>query len=156
MLKNITLLIFVFALGTPLANASDTDLAAVQETNRLVRAAFVAGDIEEIVRFHHPEVRKVFSWTNYQKGHDDMRTALAALFAHHTISFQNEGLPQPNIELLGDTAVMLVDFVLVGAPKTPEVAVFEYSGRAMLVYVRSAESPTGWVIFREMAVPKEG
>lgn len=151
------LFILSFALLPSLSIGSvEDDLAAIGETGRIVQRAFLEQDIETILKFHHPEVRKVFSWENYQIGRDDMRAALAGLFSDYEVAFNNEGLGPANIEILGDTAVMIRDFVLLGKPKRGELEAFEYKGRTMLVFVRSSDSPTGWVTFREMAIPARG
>jgi ketosteroid isomerase-like protein len=48
----------------------------------------------------------------------------------------------------GDVAVEISQFEIRGTPRKSGEP-FEFAGRAMVVYVRSAESPSGWASIRE-------
>lgn len=153
--KPLLLIQLLLTLPAILHGAAKDDVAAIKHMGQIVQQAFRDQDIDTILKYHHPEVRKVFSWENYQIGHKGMRGALEDLFENYQVEFRNEGLGPPNLEVLGDSAVMIRDFVLVAVPKHDKVEAFEYKGRTMIVFVRSSESPTGWVTFREMAIPAD-
>ncbi|NGZ84772.1 hypothetical protein [Duganella aceris] len=50
--------------------------------------------------------------------------------------------------------VMVAKFSVSGRPKRAAGQPFLFSGRSMIVYVRDARSPSGWVTYREMIVPE--
>ena len=133
-------------------NAKDT--TAIIQTNEKVREAFVNGDIAGILRYHHPRVEKVLSWSDHQIGHADMRKSLTGLFENNQVEFLGRADDMDSLQILGDTAVMVAKFSVSGRPKQGTGQPFLFSGRTMIVYVRDAGSPTGWVTYREMIVPE--
>lgn len=133
-------------------NAKDTK--AIIQTNEKIREAFVNGDIAGILRYHHPQVEKVLSWSDHQIGHADMRKSLAGLFENNQVEFLGRADDMDSLQILGDTAVMVAKFSVSGRPKQGAGQPFLFSGRTMIVYVRYADSPTGWVTYREMIVPE--
>jgi ketosteroid isomerase-like protein len=54
--------------------------------------------------------------------------------------------------LRGDTAIEQSVFTIRSTPKAGGAPVI-FKGRAMVVYVRYAKSPTGWASLREMIQP---
>ena len=130
------------------------DSRAIILTNEKIREAFVDGDIDAILKYHHPRVEKVLSWTDHQHGHDAMRKSLSGLFAHHRVAFLGRADDMDSLEILGDTAVMVAKFSVDGRPKAAAGQAFVFSGRTMIVYVRDARSPTGWLTYREVIVPE--
>lgn len=55
-------------------------------------------------------------------------------------------------EFFGDTCVEQTVFAIRGEP-AGDGQPFVFRGRALVVYVRSAESPTGWASLREIIQP---
>ena len=152
-LLTIWMLLPLIGCATPVVdNAQDTK--AIIQTNEKIREAFVNGDIPGILRYHHPQVEKVLSWNDHQLGHADMRKSLTGLFANNRVEFLGRADDMDSLQILGDTAVMVAKFSVSGRPKDPTGAPFLFSGRTMIVYVRDAHSPTGWLTYREMIVPE--
>ena len=134
--------------------AEQSERNDIIETNEAIRKGFVEQDIDAILMYHHPEVEKVFAWDDYQKGHTDMREALSQLFSNYKVSFRGEASEMESLKILDDSAVMIANFTLDGEPVADDGEPFTYSGKTMIVYVKSSTSKTGWVTLREMVVPK--
>jgi hypothetical protein len=83
-----------------------------------------------------------------------MRKSLTGLFANNQVEFLGRADDMDSLQILVDTAVMVAKFSVSGRPKDPTGAPFLFSGRTMIVYVRDAHSPTGWLTYREMIVPE--
>lgn len=145
--------LLVFTSCSSIKEKSASDRESILETNRLVRQAFINQDINEILKFHHTDVQKVLSWDNYQIGHEAMKAGLGDLFKAHQVEFLGDVTEMDSLEFIGDTAVMIAKFKIKGIPKKPEFSSFIFEGRTMIVYVRSKNSPTGWVTYREMIIP---
>ena len=152
-LLTIWMLLPLIGCATPVVdNAQDTK--AIIQTNEKIREAFANGDIAGILRYHHPRVEKVLSWSDRQLGHADMRKSLTGLFENNQVEFLGRADDMDSLQILGDTAVMVAKFSVSGRPKQGTGQPFLFSGRTMIVYVRYADSPTGWVTYREMIVPE--
>lgn len=153
-LPQIILILLAFTgCATPVAeNLQDTK--AIIQTNENIRVAFSDGDIAGILKYHHPQVEKVLSWSDHQIGHADMRKSLTGLFESYRIEFLGRADDMESLQILGGTAVMVAKFSVSGQPQKVAGQPFLFSGRTMIVYVRDAHSPTGWVTYREMVVPE--
>jgi ketosteroid isomerase-like protein len=128
-------------------SATNADRAALARTGDAIRAGFAASDVETILKYHHPSVEKWLSPTSHTVGRDALRAELEETFKNVQLMFAENQVE--STLFLGDTAVEVSDFTLRVTPKsggTPTMA----KGRAMVVYVRSAKSPTGWLSVREM------
>lgn len=153
----LTLLLFFLCLSAcahRLPYSYDTDRAQIIATNQAIRDGFAAQDVSKILQFHHPDVEKVLAWNDYQKGHGDMSAALNGIFNNYILEFEGSPETMDSLDVYTETAVMIAPFTVKGTSKQDSKAGFEFSGRTMIVYVRSTQSPTGWVTLREMVVPK--
>jgi ketosteroid isomerase-like protein len=126
------------------------DQRSLQKTSEGIRAAFARGDVAGIMAYHHPEVVKSLSYGNYLVGRDAVRKDVAATLQRFSLEWKENQVRSLLIE--GDTAVEITDFAIEGTPKK-EGAAFLFKGRAMVVYVRYKESPTGWASIREIIQP---
>jgi len=129
---------------------SSTDRDALEMTSQGIRAAFATGDIATIMTFHHPEVVKSLSYGNYLVGHEAVQKDIAATLQRFNLEWKENQVR--SIFIQGDTAIELTDFVIQGTPKK-QGEPFLFRGRAMIVYVRYKNSPTGWASIREIIQP---
>jgi ketosteroid isomerase-like protein len=137
-------------LVVPSRADSSTDRAAVEATGTAIRAAFAAGNVAEIVRYHHPDVRKALSFQNVQIGRDAVAAGLRDTLRQFRLEFVENNVESLLIE--GDTAVEQTLFAIRVTPRNggqPTV----FRGRTMVVYVRYKDSPTGWASIRELIQP---
>jgi len=128
----------------------DSDRNALEKTSEAIRAAFAAGDIATIVAYHHPEVVKSLSYGNYLIGRDAVQKDIAPTLERVHLEWKENVVRSMLIQ--GDTAVELTDFVIQGTPRK-QGEPFLFRGRAMVVYVRYKDSPTGWASIREIIQP---
>jgi ketosteroid isomerase-like protein len=144
-------IVLVLVCFVRLAHAQpDMDREELRKTSEAIRAAFSQGDADEVLRYHHPDVRKALSFRNVLIG----REAVAADLRGTLQKFRLEWV-ENNVESLmveGDTAVEQTLFAIKSTPlKGGEPVLFK--GRAMVVYVRYKGSPTGWASIREIIQP---
>lgn len=144
----------LFSCATANPNITGRDRAAIIDTNNRIRAAFAGGNVDDILRYHHPNVEKVFSWRDYQIGSMAVKQGLVSILENYTLEFLGSAADMESLNIFEDSAVMIARFSLKGIPKHDSVKPFVFSGRTMIVYVRSKDSPTGWLSFREMVVPE--
>ena len=124
------------------------DRASLLKTTAALRDAFARGDVDAIVALHDPAIVKYFGGSNVVLGIKDLKKGLRETFENAKMEFI--GNQVESTQFLGDTAVETSIFTMRmtfkdGRPPTVS------RGRAMVVYVRSASSPTGWASIREMA-----
>jgi hypothetical protein len=100
--------------------------------------------------FHHPEVVKSLSYGNYLIGSEAVQKDIAATLQRFNLEWKENHVR--SVFIRGDTAVELTDFVIQGTPKK-QGEPFLFRGRAMIVYVRYKNSPTGWASIREIIQP---
>jgi ketosteroid isomerase-like protein len=129
---------------------SDTDRNALEKTSEAIRSAFASGDIATIMAYHHPEVVKSLSYGNYLIGRDAVQKDIAATLQRVHLEWKENQVR--SILIQSDTAVELTDFVIQGTPKK-QGEPFLFRWRAMVVYVRYKDSPTGWASIREIIQP---
>src|ERR1700686_1657399 len=120
---------------------SNIDRDALEMTSQGIRAAFATGDIAAIMAYHHPEVVKSLSYGNYLIGRDAVQKDIAATLQRVHLEWKENQVRSMLIQ--GDTAVELTDFVIQGTPRK-QGEPFLFRGRAMVVYVRYKDSPSGW------------
>jgi ketosteroid isomerase-like protein len=137
-------------LGLAQNSGSDADRAALTRTGDAIRAGFAAGDLEAIMKYHHPDVEKWLSPTAHTIGREALRAGLEQTFKSVRLVFEENRVESTLI--VGDTAVEVSSFTIHVTPKNGGAA-SDAKGRAMVVYVRSAQSPTGWLSMRELIQP---
>lgn len=128
----------------------DADRAALQRTSEAIRAAFAKGDVAEAMAYHHPDVAKTLAYHKYLKGRDEVAADLRGTLQEFKLEFVENQVESLLIE--ENAAVEQTLFTIKGTPKTGGQP-FLFKGRAMVVYVRYKESPTGWASIREMIQP---
>ena len=124
------------------------DRASLLRTTAAIRSAFARGDVEAIAALHDPTVVKYFGGSNVVLGRENLIKGLVDTFKNAKMEFIENRVESTLFH--GDTAVetsILAIKVTFKDGRPPTVS----RGRAMVVYVRSASSPTGWVSIREMA-----
>jgi ketosteroid isomerase-like protein len=131
------------------AQTSSADEAALDKTDMAVRSAFATGDVDAIRRLHHPDVVKSFP-DGLVVGRDAVMNGLADSFKQAHLEFL-EAKTESSI-VIGDSAVRIFHFSIRTTPKNGSPP-STYTGRAMVVYIRSSESPTGWATIRESIQP---
>lgn len=128
----------------------DKDRAALEQTSKAIRDAFARGDLATVMAYHHPDVIKALSFRSYQSGRDAVQAGLRSGFQQYRMEFVEHRLEY--LLIRGDTAVEQSLFTIRSIPKAGGAPVI-FHGRAMVVYVRYAKSPTGWASIREMIQP---
>ncbi len=137
-------------LATPSRADSVSDRAAVEATGAAIRAGFTAGNVVEIMRYHHPAVRKALSFTNVEIGGDAVAAGLQDSLRQFHLEFVENNVESLLIE--GDTAIEQTVFAIKATPLAggqPSI----FRGRTMVDYVRYKQSPTGWASIRELIQP---
>lgn len=131
-----------------ISGGSTADRQSLERTTQAIRDAFARGDVAAIVALHRPDVMKYFGGTNVVNGRQELEDGLIKTFGAVKMEFVDHRLE--SLVFLGDTAVETSLFTIRTTPKAggnPTIA----RGRAMVVYVKSEDSPTGWQSVREMA-----
>jgi ketosteroid isomerase-like protein len=152
-MKNLRNWSFVVLLGllscTGAFSATSTqeasDRAALEETSKAIR-----GDVAAVMAYHHPDITKALNFHTYQKGRDAVEAGLRSGFEQYRMEFVTHRVEY--LLIRGDTAVEESLFTIRSMPKAGGSPV-TFSGRAMVVYVRYKESPSGWASIREMIQP---
>jgi ketosteroid isomerase-like protein len=129
---------------------TDADRESLEKTSEAIRAAFARGDIPAIMSYHHPDVIKSLNYGHFLNDRDAVQTDITALLQRFRLEWKENNVRSLLIE--GDTAIELTDFTIQGTPKS-QGEPFTYRGRAMVVYVRYKNSPTGWASIREIIQP---
>ena len=155
---NFTALLIACSLNCParaeepppavISGGSQADRQSLERTTQAIRDAFARGDVAAIVALHRPDVVKYFGGTNVVTGRQELQRGLLDTFRNVKMEFVEHRLE--SLVFLGDTAVETSIFTIRTTPKaggSPTLA----RGRAMVVYVKSKDSPTGWQSIREMA-----
>jgi ketosteroid isomerase-like protein len=128
----------------------DKDRAALAQTSIAIRAAFARGDVAGVMAYHHPDVVKALAFHTTQNGAAQVAAGLRGTFQKYRVEFVEDR--NEYLLIRGDTAIEQSIFTIRSVPKAGGApAVFR--GRAMVVYVRYAKSPTGWASLREMIQP---
>jgi ketosteroid isomerase-like protein len=137
-------------LAIPSRADSASDRSAIEATGQAIRAAFAAGNVAEVMRYHHPDVRKALSFQNVEVGRDAVAAGLKDTLRKVHLEFVENNVESLLIE--GDTAIEQTVFTIKATPRDggqPSL----FHGRTMVVYVRYKESPTGWASIRELIQP---
>jgi ketosteroid isomerase-like protein len=129
---------------------SQADRDSLARTGFLIRAAFSRGDVDAIMRFHHPNVIKALGYKNYQNGAEAVKAALAGTLANYHLEFI--GNTMESLLVNGNTAIEQSLFTIKSTPVNGGQPLI-FKGRSMTVYVRYNNSPTGWASIREQIQP---
>jgi ketosteroid isomerase-like protein len=147
------LVVLTFGIAVVLGKAQapvETDRIELEKTFAAIRAGFAAGDVESVMKYHHPQVRKALSFDKVLVGRDAVAADLSSVFKEFRIEFVKDQLESLLIEK--DTAIEQSLFTIKGTPLHGQ-APFVITGRSMVVYVRYPQSPTGWASIREIVQP---
>ena len=126
------------------------DLASLEQTSKLIHAAFAKGDVKEVMKFHHPDVVKALDYNTFLNGRNAVAVNLAGTFKSFKLEFIGNKVEDVYFE--GQTATQINLFTIRGTPKAGGPP-FIFKGRAMVEYVRYRDSPTGWASIREVVQP---
>jgi ketosteroid isomerase-like protein len=126
------------------------DRAAMEKTMAAITKGFAERDVDAVMQYHHPDVMKALSYTKILKGRDAVKADMAGTFRSFKVEFVEHEIESLFIQ--GDYAFELTRFAVRGTPKAGGES-WIFRGRAMVVYVRYAGSPTGWASLREMVQP---
>jgi len=148
----VTVVVALFWPAWSQNSGTNADRAALTRTGDAIRAGFAASDVDTIMKYHHPSVEKWLSPSSHTVGRDALRAELVETFKAAQLMFAENRVE--STLFLGDTAVEVSTFSLRVTPKEGGTASMA-KGRAMVVYVRSAQSPTGWLSMRELIQPVE-
>lgn len=143
-------LIVLTLLSATAYAAPPDDESALRNTSVAIRAAFAKGDVAEAMKYHHPEVKKALAFHKVLVGRDAVAADLTNTLRQYHLEFVEN-----NVESLlihDSTAVEQTLFTIRGTPVSGGES-FLFKGRAMVVYVRYKESPTGWASIREIIQP---
>lgn len=129
---------------------TNADREFLEKTSEAIRDAFARGDIPAIMSYHHPDVVKSFNYGHFLNDRGAVQADITALLQRFSVEWKENTVRSLLIQ--GDTAIELTDFTIHGTPKN-QGEPFTYRGRAMVVYVRYKNSPTGWASIREIIQP---
>ena len=148
-----SLAIAVLVMGSFALNSharTNADRESLEQTSAAIRDAFARGDVPAIMSYHHPHVAKSLNYGHLLNDRDAVEADITALLKRYTVEWKENNVRSLFIQ--GDTAVELTDFTIQGTPKS-QGEPFTYRGRAMVVYVRFKDSPSGWASIREIIQP---
>lgn len=148
-----SLTLAVLVMGSFAINSharTNADRESLEQTSAAIRDAFARGDVPAIMSYHHPHVAKSLNYGHFLNDRDAVEADITALLKRYTVEWKENNVRSLFIQ--GDTAVELTDFTIQGTPKS-QGEPFTYRGRAMVVYVRFKDSPSGWASIREIIQP---
>ena len=146
----VVLLAFAAYAVSASAASSGSDREALEQTGTAIRAAFAAGDVATVMKYHHPDISKALSYNKVLVGRDAVAADLRSTLLQYRLEFVENHVESLLIE--NDTAVEATLFTIKGTPIAGGNPFF-FKGRTMVVYVRYNESPTGWASIREIIQP---
>lgn len=144
-------LVFTSCISNKELTGSSRDRQALEQTSIGIRSAFSNGDVQAILSYHHPKGRKALGYKHIINGREELKKNLENTFAAVQLRWLEN-----NVESLvfhKNTAVEMTAFTIEVTPKNGGQA-FTTKGRAMIVYIKSKESPTGWASLRELVQAK--
>jgi ketosteroid isomerase-like protein len=151
-MKFIARLICVVLLTTDLhaqiSNGTPEEMESLGKQIAALNDAFAKGDAAAVARLHHHNIVKYFGGKNVVTGRDPLQKGAESWFKTATVEFV-ENVVESTV-FNGETAIQTCIFLIKTTPKNggkPEIS----RGRAMVIYVRDKDSPTGWLSLREMA-----
>lgn len=146
----ISLLFIIPVLRSEETNAKDE--AALQATMAGISKGFAEGDVDAVMKYHHPDVMKALNYTKVLAGREAVRADMAGTFGSFRLEFIEHHIE--SLLIKDGYAIEQTTFAVKGTPKNGgEPWIFR--GRAMVLYVRYADSPSGWASLREMVQPAD-
>ncbi|MFD1002717.1 YybH family protein [Ohtaekwangia kribbensis] len=146
MKQKICVLIFVlFTITT--ASSQEKDTEAFNKLRADLAQAFVAGDVQMITAYHHPNVVKALAFDRLLIGRDANISELKGTLQSYSMKFKEHKIE--SFEIHGETATEISTFTIEGTPKG-DGKPFIFKGRSLVLYIRYKESPSGWALIREM------
>lgn len=151
-LINFILISSIFLSCTTSKNhvGTENDNKALEQTSIAILSAFASGDIPTILSYHHPDVIKALGYNKYIKGREALEVDLKNTLQNVKLNWKENKVE--SLLINGQTAVEMTAFTIEGTPKDGSKP-FIFKGRAMIVYVRYKQSPTGWATIREIIQP---
>jgi ketosteroid isomerase-like protein len=143
----ICLVLLTTDLHAQISNGTDEEMKSLGKHITALLEAFAKGDAATVARLHHPGIVKYFGGNNVVNGRDDLRKGAEGWFKNATVEFI-ENIVESTV-FNGETAIQTSLFSIKNTPKNggkPEIS----RGRAMVIYIRDKDSPTGWLSLREM------
>ncbi len=137
--------------GSRVLAANAADEQAMKDTMTAIAQGFADGDVDAVMRYHHPDVMKALNYNKVVRGREAVRAEMAGTFAAFRVEFVEHEIE--SLAIQGDTAIEITRFAVRGTPKSGNGEPWIFRGRAMVVYVRYAGSPTGWASLRETIQP---
>ena len=147
----ISILLFTSCSSTKNIVGSDKDRKALEQTSIGIRSAFAKEDIPAILSYHHPKVKKALGYKHLINGREELQKDLEGTFANVKLTWLEN-----NVESLlfhNNTAIEMTAFTIEVTPKNGNKP-FISKGRAMIVYIKSKQSPSGWSSIRELVQPE--
>jgi|SRR5689334_8033719 ketosteroid isomerase-like protein len=153
-MKPLLWLVWLALLPVPGLGQTAEDRESLMKTTAAIRDAFGRGDVAAVVALHHPTVVKYFGGTNVVNGRVELERGLVETFRNSRMKFIENDVESTLFH--GDTAVETSIFAIKVMFKDGRPSVVT-RGRAMVVYVKYKDSPTGWASIREMtqAAPQQ-
>jgi len=128
-------------------NKEAGDRKSLEKATATIRDAFARGDVPAIVALHHPDVVKYFGGSNVVKGRAALEKGLIEMFRTSRMEFIESQLESMTFN--GDTGIETSIFTIKVTYKDGRPPTLS-RGRAMVVYIKYKDSPTGWATIREM------
>ena len=147
----ITILLFTNYCVAQVNAGTDKDRKALEQTSIAIRSAFTNGDVLTIILYHHHDVKKALGYTHIINGRDELEKDLKNTFSHVKLKWLEN-----NVESLifqDNTAIEMTVYTI-EITATDGSKPFTSKGRAMIIYIRSSESPSGWASIRELIQPE--
>lgn len=147
-IKLICLVLLTTDLYAQLSNGTEEEMKSLGKHIAALNEAFAKGDAAAVASLHHPDIVKYFGGNNVVTGRDALQKGAESWFKSATVEFV-ENIVESTV-FNGETAIQTCIFAIKNTPKNgskPEIS----RGRAMVIYIRDKDSPTGWLSLREMA-----
>lgn len=123
------------------------DRRSLLKTTAAIRDAFARGDVPAILALHHPDVIKYFGESHVVDGREALASGLTQTFQNVRMEFIENRVESTVFN--GPTVIETSIFSIKVTPKTGGQPTTT-RGRSMVVYIKSKDSPYGWVSLREM------
>lgn len=143
------LILGLFTITTAWSQQNDTE--AFNKLHADLTQAFATGDVKMITAYHHPNVVKALAFNKLVVGRDANIAELKGTLQSFSVKFAEHKIE--SFEIHGETATEISSFTIEGTPKG-DGKPFVFKGRSMVLYIRYKESPSGWVLMREMIQPE--
>jgi hypothetical protein len=110
--------VFCYGQAPEITGGSKADRDSLARTSILIRAAFSRGDVDGIMKYHHPDVIKALSYKNYQRGANTVRSGIAETLKEYRLDFTGNDLE--SLYINGNTAVEQTLFTIQGTLKVAD------------------------------------